>query len=159
MGFPVHDANLDFGYEHYKHVQGGDHKGGHTWKKVLRMLTALVPLGLLFATLTPSVLSINTTVWVFRNIFLKTRCQNMPSDFFICCRDQKPSRQRSVDGAGLQLTEEDLTDPLVQLVQRYGLESLDDPQCEDKIFCEMSRMGQKNDGNFIQRGFWYLANE
>lgn len=39
-----------------------EHKSGSTWKKILRMLTALVPLGLFIATLTPNILQINTTV-------------------------------------------------------------------------------------------------
>ena len=88
---------------------------------------------------------------------LRTKFHNGPSYFF--SSPQKPSRQRSLDELGIEFTEEDLKDPLVQLVQEYGLESLDDPQCEDKIFCEMSRMGQKESSNFIQKGFWYLAKE
>lgn len=47
------------GHEH--HVEPHQ-KSGSTWKKVLRMLTTLVPLGLFIATLTPSVLNINSTL-------------------------------------------------------------------------------------------------
>ena len=63
-----HEHHEHHGQSHEHHVQNHEHhvqpehKHGHSWKKVLRMLTALVPLGLFIATLTPNILHINSTL-------------------------------------------------------------------------------------------------
>lgn len=79
----------------------------------------------------------------------------------IIFRDNRPSRLRSLDNINQAESRKDnIVDPLVELVQRFGgLEAMEDPQCEDRFFCEMSVLGKKEDSNFIEKGFWYLANE
>jgi len=72
----------------------------------------------------------------------------------ICCRPDLPSRQRSVDQQ-----DSALTFPILDLLDKYGIDSLDDPDCENRIFCEMSRLGGEPSGNIIQKAFWHLAHE
>ncbi|KAJ9578845.1 hypothetical protein L9F63_004949, partial [Diploptera punctata] len=99
------------------------------WKKVMNMLAAFIPLGLLLAALPPNILTINTTT------------------------PDLPSRQRSVETL-------DMTSyPILHLLEKYGVESLDDPECENRIFCEMSRLGREPSGNVIQKAFWHAAHE
>lgn len=74
-------------------------------------------------------------------------------------RENRPLRLRSLDNL-VEVTKTGDKDPLVELVQRFGgLEAMEDPQCEDRFFCEMSVLGQRDDSNFVEKGFWYLANE
>ncbi|PSN44521.1 hypothetical protein C0J52_14690 [Blattella germanica] len=104
------------------------------WKKVLNMLAAFIPLGLFLAALPPNVLTINTTT------------------------PDLPSRQRSVDQE--DSSELDIMSfPILDLLDKYGIESLDDPECENRIFCEMSRLGREPTGNIIQKAFWHLAQD
>jgi hypothetical protein len=49
--------------------------------------------------------------------------------------------------------------PILDLLDKYGIDSLDDPECENRIFCEMSRLGGQPSGNIIQKAFWHLAHE
>jgi hypothetical protein len=49
--------------------------------------------------------------------------------------------------------------PILDLLDKYGVDSLDDPECENRIFCEMSRLGGGPSGNIIQKAFWHLAHE
>jgi len=52
-----------------------------------------------------------------------------------------------------------VTFPILDLLDKYGIDSLDDPDCENRIFCEMSRLGGEPSGNIIQKAFWHLAHE
>jgi hypothetical protein len=52
-----------------------------------------------------------------------------------------------------------VTFPILDLLDKYGIDSLDDPDCENRIFCEMSRLGGEPSGNVIQKAFWHLAHE
>ncbi|PNF27462.1 hypothetical protein B7P43_G08984, partial [Cryptotermes secundus] len=98
------------------------------WKKVLNMLAAFIPLGLFLAALPPNVLTINTT------------------------QPDLPSRQRSVNHE-----DSAMSFPILDLLDKYGIDSLDDPECENRIFCEMSRLGGQPRGNIVQKAFWNLA--
>jgi hypothetical protein len=49
--------------------------------------------------------------------------------------------------------------PILDLLDKYGIDSLDDPECENRIFCEMSRLGGEPSGNIVQKAFWHLAHE
>jgi hypothetical protein len=73
---------------------------------------------------------------------------------FFFSRPDLPSRQRSVDHEGPSVSF-----PILDLLDKYGIDSLDDPECENRIFCEMSRLGGQATGNIVQRAFWRLAHE
>ncbi|KAL0266747.1 UNVERIFIED_CONTAM: hypothetical protein PYX00_009203 [Menopon gallinae] len=116
----VEPQNEVEGYNYQYHVKPEVHqvsKNGHTdvygWKKALKFFTALVPLGLLLATFTPSVISINSTV------------------------DQKPTRQRSLT-EGVNITGE----AIKQFFRReYNLTNTD-PDCEMAEICNLYRRGE-----------------
>nr|CAD7415182.1 unnamed protein product [Timema cristinae] len=102
-------------------------------KKAVSLLATFIPLGLFLASISPSILHINST------------------------QSNLPHRQRSLDGATKM---DDLEDPLLAIIDKYGgAKSLDDPDCENRIFCEMTRLGKQPEANLVQRSFWYLANE
>nr|CAD7449149.1 unnamed protein product [Timema bartmani] len=118
------------------HINSTHSKGPNTMsmlKKAVSLLATFIPLGIFLASISPSILHINST------------------------QSNLPHRQRSLDGVTKM---DDLDDPLLAILDKYGgTESLDDPDCENRIFCEMSRLGKQPQANLVQKAFWYLAND
>nr|CAD7573255.1 unnamed protein product [Timema californicum] len=119
-----------------RHTPETSSKGPNTMsilKKAVSLLATFIPLGLFLASISPSILHINST------------------------QSNLPHRQRSLDGVTKM---DDLDDPLLAILNKYGgAKSLEDPDCENRIFCEMTRLGKQPQANLVQRAFWYLANE
>ncbi|XP_046384468.1 uncharacterized protein LOC124154657 [Ischnura elegans] len=108
-----------------------DKKAGKTraWKTLVAALTTLVPIGLFLAALPPNYVTVSNATSLRSG--------------------------KSEEGD----EELDVEYPALDLMGRLGLGALGDPQCEGRLFCEMSRMGRTEDANAIQKILWRIVND
>ncbi|KAK6642079.1 hypothetical protein RUM44_013802 [Polyplax serrata] len=124
-----HEFKTDFDYSSSHSVEK-EGKYTATWKKIAQVITALVPLGLLLATITPNVFYID---------------QNTST---------KSTRQRS---EGKQEESKLNVEDVLNLFRRLGINTGNLSACESRAICELARMGDSPTANSVERGFWYLA--
>ncbi|XP_059482788.1 uncharacterized protein LOC132200973 [Neocloeon triangulifer] len=105
------------------------------WRKIIRVLTAAIPIGLFLAALPPNVVNINATQSV------------KPLGTF--------QKQRSTEeGPVIE------SFPVLDMIEsRGGLRALEDADCEANLFCEIARLGREANANSVQRGFWSVVND
>ncbi|KAK4309150.1 hypothetical protein Pmani_019208 [Petrolisthes manimaculis] len=68
-------------------------------------------------------------------------------------------RRRSLDDSNLLAQELDPSQlPLLQaLTESDDIMALVSPQCQEKLFCELTRIGEYEGSSFMQRAFYYVA--
>ncbi|XP_058453440.1 uncharacterized protein LOC131431631 [Malaya genurostris] len=123
------------------------------WKKIIHVLTAAIPIGLIISALTPNVVYINP------NMTQTPAQMQTPTPLGI-----NPNRQRS-DG-------DVETHPLFGLLNAITAGHVVDPSrpflsssritgsgCEEKSFCELTRFGMNRDADVLSKMLWKIANE
>lgn len=74
-------------------------------------------------------------------------------------------RQRSlnidIDERGTENTGKKMTNPLMDFLNILGdgNHASQNTACEDRIFCEMSRLGEQSDADVLNKMLWKIANE
>ncbi|XP_065345585.1 uncharacterized protein LOC135943104 [Cloeon dipterum] len=108
---------------------------GSPWKKIVKILTAAIPIGLFLAALPPNVVHINATQTV------------------------KPlgtvQKQRSTeDGPVIE------SFPVLEMIEKHGgFKALNKDECDAFLFCQIARLGKEASANSVQQGFWAVAHE
>ncbi|CAN7999848.1 unnamed protein product [Ixodes hexagonus] len=120
----------DFGYPDYDHGHppyGHRHKH-HSGKGPLALLLGLLPLGLLMAALVPSVINL-------------------------------PMAAVGVAGRRRRATPEETRyrNPILEVIAKFGVNSLEDPECLQQIFCEVTTEGKTPEAMLIQKVFYGLS--
>lgn len=72
-------------------------------------------------------------------------------------------RKRSADGSSTSAGSDSaaldgLTFPILDMISSFGVRSLQQPECQSKIVCEIGRQGGLPNANNIQRALWTIAN-
>ncbi|KAF4532734.1 hypothetical protein B566_EDAN011926 [Ephemera danica] len=137
--------------DHLGHFGGGDHyhmKGllfgdaavehqNPPWKKLLRIATAAIPIGLFLAALPPNVVYVNTA-------------QPVPKPLGTSSQRQRSDTSEHVTPV--------TTFPVLDMIERAGgLPALEKPECEAFIFCSMARLGAHQEANSVQRFLYSTA--
>lgn len=120
----------DFGYpefDHGHHPYSHRHKH-HSGKGPLALLLGLLPLGLLMAALVPSVV-------------------NIP----IAAVGAAGRRRRGADEKFRH------QNPILEIISKFGVNSLDDPDCLQQIFCEVTREGKAAKAMMVPKIFYTLS--
>ena len=53
---------------------------------------------------------------------------------------------------------DEITFPILDMISSFGVRSLQEPNCQSKIVCEIGRQGGLPTANNIQRALWIIAN-
>ncbi|XP_055696288.1 uncharacterized protein LOC129797579 isoform X2 [Lutzomyia longipalpis] len=122
------------------------------WKKLAHILTAAIPIGLLISALTPHVVYVNP------NNTLQSTINPSLSLY--------PGRLRSLDSGGSHNIpnfigdERKMKNPLMDFITMFSEANNDvGVNCENRVFCELSRMGAYSDSDVLQKMLWKIANE
>ncbi|XP_040070276.3 uncharacterized protein LOC8034649 [Ixodes scapularis] len=120
----------DFGYPDYDHgypPYAHRHKH-HSSKGPLALLLGLLPLGLLMAALVPSVINLPVAA-----VGVAGRRRRASAD---------QTRYRN---------------PILEVIAKFGVNSLEDPECLQQIFCEVTTEGKTTEAMLIQKVFYGLS--
>ncbi|KAL9696450.1 hypothetical protein quinque_016029 [Culex quinquefasciatus] len=138
--------------------KGGDadslKKGGVSpWKKIIHVLTAAIPIGLIISALTPQVVYVNP------NMTLPPVQMQTPTPISATGGSfTNPTRQRSEDQLGGG------DNPLVGFISALSANPIAErwpssTGCEERSFCEMARLGRNSGADALLRMLWKTANE
>ncbi|XP_062554497.1 uncharacterized protein LOC134219693 [Armigeres subalbatus] len=149
-------------------------KGVSPWKKIIHVLSAAIPIGLIISALTPQVVYINPNM-TQNPVQMQTPtpigATGSSSNF------ANPSRQRSEDQTGPFGTAP--ANPLIGFLNALSANQSRWPNfdalfggatgssspiegggaCEEKSFCEMARQGINHDADTLFKMLWKIANE
>ncbi|CAG0888155.1 unnamed protein product [Cyprideis torosa] len=126
--FSSSGGGSSFGGHDHKAVYGGGEFYSGGLRPLIKTIGAFLPLGLLLAALPPNV--INLTV----------------------------RRKRSADGVIRTEPEVMYTNPVLEMIEANGLDSLESPNCQRRVLCELAVLGHKPEGNSVQKFLWNVAN-
>ncbi|XP_037029762.1 uncharacterized protein LOC119069732 [Bradysia coprophila] len=140
-----------------KHKGKGKGKSISPWKKILHVLTAAIPIGLLISALTPQV------------IYVDPNATSSISPTVHSLNLLTTTKQRSLDEGVHVSNGNDLTNgrkfvsnPLMDFlhVLRDNGNSMErSDSCDDRKFCEASRSGSDADASVLNKMLWKIANE
>ncbi|KAH9375969.1 hypothetical protein HPB48_000817 [Haemaphysalis longicornis] len=128
-GYIAADYADDFGYPDVDHndLPYLHRRKHHSGKGPLALLLGLLPLGLLMAALVPSVI-------------------NLPV-----------AAVGAVGAAGRRRREAAYRNPILDTIARFGVNSLEDPRCMQRIFCEVTAEGKAPGSLPVQKVFYTLS--
>ncbi|XP_058817870.1 uncharacterized protein LOC131681177 [Topomyia yanbarensis] len=128
------------------------------WKKIIHVLTAAIPIGLIISALTPKVVYINPNMTqIPAQMQTPTPISGTGGSF------TNAIRQRSEDDDGG-------INPLFGLLNALSVGHVDPSRlslppftagsgCEEKSFCELARYGTNHDADVLSKMLWKIANE
>lgn len=68
------------------------------------------------------------------------------------------SSRRSFDGSNFLEDDVDPSElPLLQALVESDFLALTDRECQKKLFCELTLLGEKENASFMQRAMYYIA--
>ncbi|XP_055599750.1 uncharacterized protein LOC129748959 [Uranotaenia lowii] len=118
------------------------------WKKLVHVLTAAIPIGLIISALTPQVVYVNPNMTIPPvQMQTPTPISTSSAAFTI------PNRQRSEDGTNAF---HGFLHALTSMTPWSGAAG---GSCEEKSFCEMTRLGMNHDADILYKMLWKIANE
>ncbi|XP_077523556.1 uncharacterized protein LOC144134522 [Amblyomma americanum] len=128
-GYVAADYADDFGYPDLDHLPYLHRRKHHSGKGPLALLLGLLPLGLLMAALVPSVI-------------------NLPV-----------AAVGAVGAAGRRRREAApiYRNPILEVIAKFGVNSLEDPSCLQRIFCEVTAEGKAPESLPVQKVFYTLS--
>ncbi|KAH7942288.1 hypothetical protein HPB49_022669 [Dermacentor silvarum] len=130
-GFVAADYADDFGFPDLDHHLPYLHRRKHhSGKGPLALLLGLLPLGLLMAALVPSVI-------------------NLP---VAAVGAVGPAGRRRREAAGPAYR-----NPILDSIAKFGVNSLEDPHCLQRIFCEVTAQGKAPESLPVQKVFYTLS--
>ncbi|XP_055634326.1 uncharacterized protein LOC129774586 [Toxorhynchites rutilus septentrionalis] len=149
------------------YVLGGDHGSrlqiggkGHEslknvspWKKIIHVLTAAIPIGLIISALTPQVVYVNP------NMTQSPVQMQTPSPISATGGSfTNPTRQRSEDNSKPSKGD---YNSLLKFINAISVSALTRAAsgCEEKSFCEMARLGINHEADMLFKMLWKIANE